>query len=202
MAEALKFFGAPRLTFGGVHPNCESMTVLVSDGQRYRPISHYLKRPLDEIGADAVETGKALQGKLRGFSPDKWSHRWRVRLKVVLVLRKLLKRSVNFKRLMRGNRYLRTLRIVGGLMIGRKLSDQLRRHTHAGAVLRMLVLPFEEYHSVEGARLENCAAAFAYEDPDTAEVKTIATCAWPFYRADILRKIADKYKKPAEAPVG
>ena len=199
LTEAMSFFGSPRLTFGGVHPNCESMTLLVSDGQRYHPLSHYLKLTLDEIGEEAVKIGQMLDGKLQDLLSDKWSQRWRARLIVILGLRKLVMRSINFKTLLRGNRVLRTLRIIGGLLIGKRLKDQLRRHTNTVTALRMLVLPFEEYHSVEGARLENCAAGFAYEDPDTGEIETIPACAWPFYRNQIQRKIAEKYARPSEA---
>jgi hypothetical protein len=51
----------------------------------------------------------------------------------------------------------------------------------------------EEYHSIEGARLENCPSGFVYEDPDTGEVKTIPVCAWSLYRTGIQRKIAEKH---------
>ena len=88
---------------------------------------------------------------------------------------------------------LRLLRIFGGLLLGRRLKDQLRRHSAIDAVLHMLVLPFEEYHSIEGARLDNCPSGFVYEDPDTGEVKTIPVCAWSLYRTGIQRRIADKY---------
>jgi uncharacterized radical SAM superfamily Fe-S cluster-containing enzyme len=36
-----RFFG--KQTLGGSHPNCESATLVVSDGERYQPISKYLK---------------------------------------------------------------------------------------------------------------------------------------------------------------
>ena len=38
------------LLLAGVHPNCESMTVLVSDGKQYRGINHYLKKPFSQGG--------------------------------------------------------------------------------------------------------------------------------------------------------
>jgi len=73
------------------------------------------------------------------------------------------------------------------------LKAQLRRHTNIQDAMRMIVLPFEEYHSIDGARLQLCKAGFAYEDPDTDEIKTVSVCAWSLFRTDIQRKIAEKY---------
>jgi len=80
-----------------------------------------------------------------------------------------------------------------------RLKDQLRRHTRATGVLRMIVLPFEEYDAIEAARLERCSTAFAFEDPDTGAVRTVPTCAWSLYSRDMLRKIAEKEAARAEA---
>jgi hypothetical protein len=57
----------------------------------------------------------------------------------------------------------------------------------------MIVLPFEEYHAIDGARLQNCTAGFAIEDPETGEVKTIPVCSFSLYKTDIQRKLAAKY---------
>ena len=38
------------LLLAGVHPNCESMTLLISDGKTYRGINHYLKKPFTRGG--------------------------------------------------------------------------------------------------------------------------------------------------------
>jgi uncharacterized radical SAM superfamily Fe-S cluster-containing enzyme len=98
-----------------------------------------------------------------------------------------------------GNRVLALLRIFGGFLLGRRLKDQLRKHTTIQEVLHMLVLPFEEYHSIESARLDICPSGFAYEDPDTGDIKTIPVCIWSLYRTEIQRKIAEKYA-PQLAP--
>jgi hypothetical protein len=58
----------------------------------------------------------------------------------------------------------------------------------------MIVLPFEEYHSVESARLQHCFAGFAYEDADDGRVKTLPVCVWGLYKSDIQRRIAEKYE--------
>ena len=197
LAKAVSFFGSPRLTFGGAHPNCESMTILFSDGQRFRPMSHYLKRPLDDVAAEVVRLGKKLAPTLAKLSPDRTFQRWRGRFAVVRTLLGPALATFHLRRILKGNRALALLRIFGGFLLGRKLKDQLRKHTTIQEVLHMLVLPFEEYHSIESARLDICPSGFAYEDPDTGEIKTIPVCIWSLYRTEIQRKIAEKYAPQA-----
>ena len=52
-----RFFG--RQTLGGSHPNCESATLLVSDGDQYLPISSYLTMTLSETFNSPQATGFA-----------------------------------------------------------------------------------------------------------------------------------------------
>ena len=190
---AMSFFGSPRLTFGGAHPNCESMTALFSEGDRFRPVAHYLKRPLDDAAREVVVLGRKLEPRLARLDRARWLDRWRGRLIVIRTLAGPALRTLDLRKILKGNRALAILRILGGLLAGRRLKDQLRRHTRIQAVLHMIVLPFEEYHSIEGARLENCPSGFVYEDPDTGAIKTIPVCAWSLYRTEIQRKIAEKY---------
>jgi hypothetical protein len=65
------------------------------------------------------------------------------------------------------------------------------------------MLPFEEQHSIDALRLENCKAVFAYEDTADGQVKTIPACLWYPYRNAFLKKISEKYGiagKPAAKP--
>ncbi len=200
LTQALAFFGGIRLTFGGVHPNCESATVLLSDGTQYRPLSHFLKRPLDVIGEEIVSRVERISPKLSRLDPAKRLQNLRGKLLVIRTFAPLLFRSFNLRRVLKGNRVLTLLRLAGGLLIGRNPKEQLRKHTNVGRTMGMLILPFEEVHSVEGARLHNCTAGFAYEDPDDGVVKTIPVCTWALFRNDIQRKIARKYAEvPAHA---
>jgi hypothetical protein len=66
------------------------------------------------------------------------------------------------------------------------------------------MLPFEEQHSIDAARMENCKAVFAYEDAEDGKVKTIPACLWYPYRNPLLEKLSKKYGiagKKAEAEV-
>lgn len=184
------FFGAVPLKFGGIHPNCETATYLLSDGTRYRPFNDYLKIPLDELGAEIVTRCKRIEPKLARLDPAKWGQKWRGRLIIIRAFAGLAVRALNTRMILKGNRLLALLRIAGGLVTGKRFKDVLRANTNVQSAMLMVILPFEEYHSVESARLENCPSAFAYEDPETGEVRTVPVCMWGLYKNDVQRRIA------------
>jgi len=190
---ALSFFGSPQLTFGGVHPNCESATILLSDGERYHSLGYFLKRPLTEVVDEAISRAQRIEGELSKLNPAVWFQRWRGRYIVVKTFAGLLLGALRFERVVKGNRYLAALRIAVGLLVGKRLKDVLRRHSRITHSLGMVVLPFEEYHSIDGERLYTCSAAFAFEDPDTGQLGLIPVCAYSLYRDELERKIAQKY---------
>jgi uncharacterized radical SAM superfamily Fe-S cluster-containing enzyme len=201
LRKAAKFFGVLKLKFGGAHPNCESAGLLVSDGRRYWPLSHYLKMPLDEVAEQIVSRCESLDPLLSRLDPQKGLQRLRGRLAVLRAFAGLGLRAVDLRAVLKGNRLLAALKILGGMMVGKSLRTQIRKHGNAHDVMLMVVLPFEEYHSVESARLQNCWTGFVYEDPDSNEVKTIPVCMWGTYKNDLQRGIAEKYKR-ARAAVG
>ena len=197
----MRFFGSPRLTFGGVHPNCESATVFVSDGERYHPLTHFLRRPLKEVVEQAIRRADRIEPKLERLDPSRAVQRWRGRWLVLRTFGGLLCSTIDWRKLMKGNRFLAMLRIAAGLAAGRKLRNLLRRHTHAAHALTTVVLPFEEYHSADGQRLRHCAAAYAFEDPKTGRLRFIPVCAASLYKDDLERAIAAKYAaEPADVP--
>ncbi len=196
--QMVRFFGKTDATFSGVHPNCESITILLSDGTRYRPLSHYLKRPLYEVCDEFVGRIRKITPTLEKLDPHKPMQRLRGQL---LLLRTLLgpaMRSVNFKTAMKGNPLFAGLCIIGGLFAGKPLKKQLWKHTRYGQAMDMIVLPFEEYHSLEGARLHRCKAGFAYEDPDDGKIKTVPVCTWSLFQKDVERAIAKKYEQAGQ----
>jgi len=194
-----ELFGAAPLKFGGVHPNCESATYLLSDGQQYWPMCRYLKRPFDEIATEVVSRLKKIEPKLSRLDPARWFHRLRGRALLIRHFLGLAYRSLNFRTIFKGNPLIASLWIVLGAVFGKKLKHQLRKHTNIQSAMLMVILPFEEYHSVESARLQNCPSGFAYEDPETGEVKTLPVCIWGLYKNDIQRKLAQKYAGSAVA---
>ena len=192
LKKAMAFFGSPRLTFGGVHPNCESATMFFSDGERYWPIGRFLKRPLTDLARDTVRMAKEIDPKLDRLDPKRWFSKWRGRLFVARTLGRLWLRSLDLKEITRGAPFLAITRIIIGLMFGKSFKDLLRKYTRLSNILGMVVLPFEEYHSVESERLKHCTAGFAFEDPDKGNIITIPVCAFSLFR-DIEKRIADKY---------
>ena len=189
---AMSFFGSARLTFGGVHPNCESATIFFSDGERYWPLSRFLKRPLHELAGDTVRMAKEIDSKLEKLDPSRWFQRQRGRLLVARTLGRLWLRAIDLKQVTKGRPFPSVMRILGSVILGKRLKDQLRKHTRFSYILGMIVLPFEEYHSVESERLKHCTAGFAFENPENGEIITIPVCAFSLFR-DIERKIAEKY---------
>jgi len=203
MSRILAFFGAGgRQTFQQVHPNCESGTFLISDGTRYRPLSDYLRRSLDKIADEAVRRAEGLDPLLARLDPRGPAQRALGKLLIVLAFAPLIGTSLDLRRIMKGAPGLRMARLLGGLLLGKTLRAQVRAHTTLRGALTILVLPFEETHSLETARLRMCGAGFAYEEPTTGEVKTIPACAWWLYNTDILRGIAAKYggARPGRRP--
>jgi molybdenum cofactor biosynthesis enzyme MoaA len=190
---AARLFGKSSIRFAGVHPNCESATFLVSDGERYHPLSFILKRPLADVAPDLIDRAEKANPRMAALDPDKPFQRLWGQLLVLRAFGGLALGAFDFRKIMKGNRLLGILRLFGGLLLGRHLKEQVRRHTNVPDGVAVTILPFEERHSVESARLAQCTAGFAYVDPDTDQVETVPFCMWTFYRQDTLRRIADRY---------
>ncbi len=191
---SLRLFGTERIRFAGVHPNCESGTFIVSNGERYVPLNHYLKRPLSRLAAEAVTRARKINPKLQRLQGARLFPRWRGRLLVLRTFLPMTLGAVDFRKVMRGNRFLGALRIIAGLTMGKSLEDLLRRHTHLESGVAVTVLPFEEWHSLDSTRMERCSAGFGYLDPDTDTLKTTPFCVWCLYRKEMFQKIVAKYQ--------
>jgi hypothetical protein len=178
---------------GGVHPNCESFTLLISDGQHYRSANHFFKMPVTRVFGDLLDRGRRIDAKLSRLNPKKRFDRLRGQFLVLKTYLPLALRTINFKTLLKGHPFLNTLRILGGILIGKSPRDMLNRYGNPFRVLRIAILPFEEYHSIDAARLENCKSMFVYEDMEDGKVKRIPACTWYLYRNELLRKVADKW---------
>lgn len=181
------------LLLAGVHPNCESFTLLVSDGETYRSVGHYLKKSLKQAAQEFMEISKRIDPKLERLDRDKFFQRVRGQLLLARVLGPWFFKTVDFKRLAGGSPLLALIKLgFGRLFRKRGSSDMPNRR--ARRVLRVGVLPFEEQHSVDAARMESCKASFVYEDVTDGKIKYIPACLWYPYRNPLLKQIADKYK--------
>ena len=190
---AARFFNVNSIQFAGAHPNCEQVAYLISDGERFRPIGEYLKRPVWEVVDDFIARAEKLNPKLKGLDPTRWSHRWIGRLKVIMAYRTLATKSIDFKKIFRGNRFLTSLRMFGGLLIGRKTHNVMRKHSRLHESLAVVILPFEEWDSVESGRMRRCTSVFVYLDPKTEKVERVPFCMWCHYRKDTFKQIGEKW---------
>jgi hypothetical protein len=193
------------LLLAGVHPNCESMTLLISDGRTYRGINHYLKKPFSQVVVDLAARARRIEPRLDRLDPKKFFQRMRGRL---LIFRTLLPwglRSIRWVRLADGKPVRSLLKLIFGPLFRKQLAEGLSSSRRPRRLLRVGMLPFEEQHSVDAARMESCKAVFAYEDTEDGKIKTIPACLWYPYRNPLLEKLSKKYgvvrgKSPAETP--
>jgi len=189
----LQTFDIGRLTFGGAHPNCESVTILVSDGKAYHAPSRYLRKSFMEVAREATALDREMGARLsRSVAAKMFGRRGR-QLVVGWALLRFLRRNVNFSEVFGGHTTSGLTRIVWGLLRRQKPKDLLRRYTQCHGILRVIILPFEEPANVENSRLVECPACFAYEHPVTGEIQLMPVCAWSVYKDDILRQTARRY---------
>lgn len=191
-------FDLGRITFGGAHPNCEAVSILLSDGKKYHPATHYLKRPFGEFVKDLM----ALDGKMvarfeRSFIARHFGLRGQ-RFLYGAALLGFARKHVDTRAVFGGAALPRLAKILWGLMLGKRAKDLLRAHTQCRSIMRLMVLPFVEPQCVEAARLVDCPSAFAYEHPVTSEICFMPVCAWPIHKNGILRETAKRYAQGSE----
>ncbi|MCA1961825.1 MAG: radical SAM protein [Desulfomonile sp.] len=185
-----RFFG--RQTLGGSHPNCESATLLVSDGVRYQPISRYLTISLSELlvrlrsldrelmRTDAALPPHGLKRSLFGA----WTF---IRLLV------LLGGAIDFREFFGRKRLVNAVAAVADLIRGRKIDRILSERTAFKHILTLLTIPYEDKGGLEDARLKDCPAVFAYEDVETGRIRTTAFCSWQTVKDQVCRTIQTHY---------
>jgi len=185
-----RFFG--RQTLGGSHPNCESATLLVSDGVRYQPISRYLTMPLSELlvrlrRLDRELTRTEANLPARGWKRTLFNASTFVRMIGVLA------RAVNAGEFFGGRRLANAAGAVVDLLRGRKIDRILSERTAFKHMLTLLTIPYEDKGGLEDARLKDCPAVFAYEDVETGRIMTTAFCSWQTVKDEACRKIQTHY---------
>jgi hypothetical protein len=189
---------------GGAHPNCESVTFLVSDGQRYRGINRFLKIPLAELAQVGIRKVDALNVKLAKLDPKRFVDRWHGRMLVASMFLPMIPRAVNYRAIFKGNLLWGMMKVGWRWLVrGERFPVALRNVTGLPGFLRVVVIPFEEYRAIDGRRLSACKGGFAYEDVADGQIKFIPSCTWFVHRNGILKTITEKYgiagRKPATA---
>ena len=180
------------LFFAGVHPNCESATFLIPNGESYTGINHYLNKPLQQAAKEFADRVKKIQPKLARLDPKKPLERLRGKLLCVATLAPWMIGTINMRRVFGDNLLTGPIKTAWRLWKRRRLKRLTKRPSPV-TYLRLAVLPFEEQHSVDSERLKNCKAGMPYEDIETGRIEIIPHCLWFPYRNALLRKIAEKY---------
>ncbi len=186
-------FETDRVSFGGAHPNCESVSVLISDGEKYQPAAKYLKGSFQDVVRDVIALDAAMAPRLEKSLIARCFGRPGRKFVYGKALFKFVRQNLNLQEIFGGNPTGRILKILWGLVRGVKMKHLLRAHTRCHNVLRVIVLPFEEKECVEAARLVDCPAAFAFEHPESREIHFMPVCSWAIYKDDILRATAERY---------
>lgn len=197
-----RFFG--RQTLGGSHPNCESATLLVSDGERYHPISRYLNMPLSSLLASLRQVDDYL-ADLPSFSAQGGIRRSLFEARAVLGMLRVMRKGLNLKSVFGARPISNGLAAIVDILKGRKIDEILSKRTAFKTILTLLTIPYEDLGGLDNARLKDCPAVFAYEDVETGRIKTTAFCSWQTVKDEVCRNIQAHYDsltavtRPAEA---
>jgi len=206
----MKYLRVKRPPFMGAHPNCESLYLLVSDGERYVPVSRYLKGSLSELvralfGVEerlarrVARAQRSVPGRLLGAVGLRENY---LALSAWLSVARALQRQARLSHVLKGRgigKAWHALCALAGLLVGRSTRKVLERHSRFHEVLQIIVLPFEDHSVLETERLERCPNAFVFWDPANDRVKSVPTCAWPEHKAAVLKAISNYYGTAAAA---
>ncbi|MFH1878628.1 MAG: radical SAM protein, partial [Candidatus Omnitrophota bacterium] len=188
-----RIFKLRHLPFLGVHPNCESFTILISDGEKYSALSRFLKKGTyalvnDIRKLDSSVEKYAVSGKAGFFR----------KMGIAFSAVGVLAAHCNFGNIVnaRGLKaYLRWGRIILEALTGKKIKDIIKNRTGIKSILQIIVLPFEDDGTQESERLQKCSSGYAYVEIETDTVKSVPGCIWEKYKEAALRSNALKYNK-------
>jgi uncharacterized radical SAM superfamily Fe-S cluster-containing enzyme len=187
-----RFFG--KQTLGGAHPNCESATVMVSDGSGYRPVSYYMKTTLSSFLVRLRELDSRLSAEDERIPKAGLSRRI-FNAKTILLMASLICVSVDFRKFFGKPLARNILGFVIDLAAGRKMDRILAKRTAFKHALTMMTIPYEDEGGLEDARVKDCPAVFAYEDVQTGSIRTTAFCSWQTVKDKVCREIQDHYDR-------
>jgi len=190
--------------WAGAHANCESTCLLVSDGQKYIPIGHYLRGSTYEFGKAFHQLDQRLAARER-----KWENaslacllaslrfqRAMLRLVGLAEIALFFAQRIRFGRLLKGRgltKLAHAMLLPLELSLGCRTRRVLERHTNVQGQLQLVTLPFEDSQVLETDRLERCPSQHAYFNPWTDQVGLVPLCAWNQHKSTILRKVAEYY---------
>lgn len=191
-----KVLGNEVVTFAGVHANCESLTYLIPQGDKFIPLSRFLKHGF----AASVRDLRELDKRVARFIGKKPAGLW-LKIRVRIELAKVYLKHWNFSAMVGAkgfSAFIRWMRILVKLLMQRPFLEVIREETvfkHPNVILEIIILPFEDDYTLESERLRLCASCFCYVDVGTDTVKSIPFCIWEKYKTVVMKDIAEKYNK-------
>ncbi|MFW6163295.1 MAG: hypothetical protein ACODAJ_11050 [Planctomycetota bacterium] len=204
-----KYLGKKALPYYGIHANCESFYLLVSDGERYAPIERYLRKPLPALaGEDLLPLERRLLAREERWDTSRLGRvlsrlrlkNFALRLLGRLALLRLLPRVFRVGRMFKGKgigKLGHAFMTALELAVGCKSKKVRRRHMNVHETLPVVILPLEDDPILETERLQRCASVHVYYDPRADEVKYVPVCAWRLHSAKILADLKEAYGSPA-----
>lgn len=195
----MQVLGIKPLPFLGAHPNCESIYVLISDGQSYQPLSRFVKTSMAAFARDLAAVDRDLAPRIPAAGVSSGFAGKMLKLRALRKALRVFLRHARLGALAKGDnapaKLWHTLCILFGYLLGRSSREIVNRHSRVQGVLQLIILPFEDKETLETDRMERCPAAFAYYDPAQQQVNCVPTCAWSMHKTKVMREIADFYAK-------
>ena len=208
----VRYFARDPFPYYGTHPNCESLYVAVSDGEKYLPIDHYLRTNLPGVAERFLKLEMKLRDREKRWETNAVGRVLNaVRLKG-LVLKTLALAGVGWG-LLRTVRFTRTLKgrgpgklyhlgafLLSRLILRRKSRDAREKHMNLLDALPIVILPLEDNPILETERLERCPSSHVTYNPKTGEFKYIPVCSWRLHSKQVLGEIVAAYAEMGQQP--
>ena len=202
-------FAGTVFPFLGAHPNCESVTLLLSDGKGYVPVSRYLTCSLSELARDLMALERRIPGAGTqhgvAHAPRPGFRRLLHKVLLSAAMVPFIIKHVRIGRVLKGKgpgKLWHAAALLGRVLTGQGRREALADHTNVQGTLQLIVLPFEDNYVIETDRLERCPNLHVYLDPATEELRFVPVCAWRMFNKKVMSGIADFYAAHAEpAPV-
>jgi len=149
----------------GAHPNCESLYVLISDGNGFVPMSRFIKGSAFNLARGLREADRRLQRHVaQDGDPKGWKSKL-LFLRGMLTAAQEVRPHVRIGQLIKGRglgKLYHAAAVPLGFLLGYRSRVIFGRHTNIQGVLQLIILPFEDRHNLESDRMERCPSAFAY----------------------------------------
>jgi uncharacterized radical SAM superfamily Fe-S cluster-containing enzyme len=205
----MKYLGSEAMPYYGAHPNCESFYALVTDGEKYLPIDHYLRGSFTGLAEGLLELERKLAAR-----EDRWQkslmgrafgavrlRNFTLRLLGLTQLGLTVLRRVRWGRLFKGwgpTKIYHALMTGLERLLGRDSEKIRKSHLAVDGILRIVILPLEDNPIVETERLERCPSTHVYLDPRTDTIHYVPVCAWRLHAKQILGELTAYYENQKE----